>query len=337
MQASLARLETPLQEARRVEQLQREKLLARAKALSADAQNHDVISKVRDLQGEWQKHAKALPLARNAENALWAEFKAATDAVFTQRDAANAARTAELHANQAVRVALIARLCALRSGVDADATSAEIKRTVAQVDTEWRKAGEAPKSTAAKLDAEFRAAREAAQQHLAGSALRTWHATCDALSAKLALCVEIESAAPADDIAARWAAQSALPAAWEQALQARFNACLNKVQGEGKNASVANDIPDGAVDAALDAALLQLEAALDLASPPAFQAARRELKLRAMKNAVEARQSTQISDADIARWIAQAIAHGGTEASSEAVKLQRCTAVLEALRNRPLK
>ncbi len=330
MKASLARLEAPLQEARRVEQLQREKLLARAKALSADAQSRDVIAKVRDLQAEWQKHAKALPLARNVENALWAEFKAATDAVFKQRDAANAARTAEWHANQAVREALIARLGALYSGVDGGATSAEIKRTVAEVDAEWRKAGEAPKGVAAKLDAEFRAAREAAQQHLAGSALRTWHATCDALSAKLALCVELESAAPVDDIAARWAAQPALPAAWEQALQARFNARLNMTQS-------ASDIPDGAAEAAFDAALLQLEAALDIASPPAFQAARRELKLRAMKNAVEARQATQISDTDITRWIAQAIAPPNTEETSQPVKLQRLAAALAALRNRPLK
>src|SRR5260221_12921693 len=107
MKAGMARLETPLHEARRGAQLQREKFIERAKAMGSEAaanpQSRDIISKVRDLQAEWQQHAKSLALARNVENALWKDFNAASDCIFAQRDEVFCARDAELHRDQTTR------------------------------------------------------------------------------------------------------------------------------------------------------------------------------------------------------------------------------------------
>jgi hypothetical protein len=291
--ASIERLDAPLREVRRIEQLKRSKLIERAKALAADPAARDAVSKVRELQTEWQQHAKGLPLARNEENKLWAEFKAATDAIFTQRDALHAARDAGLKSHQAAREALIARLAALTAGTPAT----ELKRTIADVDREWRNAGEAPRAVAARLDASFRAARDTAQQHLAGSANRIWHGHCDTLAVKLAMCAEIESAPPAEDIERRWQSAVALPGSWEKALQTRFKAAL----GNPGSTATTQTSPE-----AINTVLLQLEASLNVESPPAFQATRRELKLRAMKNALEGRKSAEVSAADIDRWLAEA-------------------------------
>lgn len=326
MKASLARLEAPLSDARRIAQLEREKLIERAKALAADTKSRDVISKVRELQTEWQMHAKSMPLLRQVENALWTEFKSATDAVFTQRDAMHATRDAEFKTNQTTREALIARLAAL--GADTPAT--EIKRTVSEVDTEWRKCGEAPRSEAAKLESQFRSARDAAQQYLAGSAKRGWHNVCDALDAKRALCVEVESATVPDDVSERWAALPALPTVWEKALIARLRSASNRTQAE------AVDEDEDEVDEAAEAIatkLLQLESALDLESPQAFQAARRDLKLRAMKAAIEARQSVGVTNADIEGWLGEVIAQPGIDATSNG----RISNILAAIRNKPLR
>ena len=361
MEKSVARLEQPLQEARRVAQLKREQLIVRAKALAAEptsappaakpahrgttrnAMRHDnrnatpgkrtveeprgrpadrpaenSIAKVRELQIEWQSQAKEIPLARNIENALWAEFKAATDAVFTQRDALVTLRDAEFKANNDAREALIVRL----SGLGADATPAAVKRTIAEVDLEWQKTGDASRSEAAKFEARFRAARDAAQHCLAGNAQRSWQLTCDTLSAKLALCEEAESSAPGADIEARWSAQPLLPAMWEKALQTRFKAGI-----ENPARSV---MPPSAQDA-LNTALLQLESDLDLASPPAFHAARRELKLRAMKNAIESRQAPGSASAGVEKMLAGAFAAGGTDAEAR----ERLAAILAAVRSLP--
>jgi DNA repair protein SbcC/Rad50 len=316
MQASIARLEAPLSQARGVAQLEREKLVARAKALAADIKNREVIAKVR----EWQSQAKALPLMRQTENALWKEFKTATDAVFTQRDAMHQTRDAEFKANLAVREAIIARVKAL----NADTPATEIKRTLSDVDSEWRKCGDAPRSEAAKIEAEFRTARDAAQQYLAGSAKRGWHNVCDTLSAKLALCVDVEAAAMSDELSARWASLPALPAAWEKALRGRF-------ENTSGNADADEDVDEKSE--ALAAQLLQLEAALEIESLPDFHAARRELKLRAMKAAIEGRQSATVTNADIERWFAEAIIHANVNASSS----RRIAAIIAALRSKPLR
>ena len=313
LKTATERLDAPLSETRRIEQLKRSKLIERANTLAADSTARDVIAKVRELQNEWQQHAKGLPLARHDENKLWSEFKTATDAVFKQRDAAHAARDNEFKSHQVAREALIARLAALT----ADTPAGELKRTMSDIDREWRNAGEAPRAVAAKLDAKFREARDKAQQYLAGSAKRVWYATCDALNAKLALCEEIESAPAPADIDTRWQGIAALPGVWEKTLQARFKNAIENVDSASEKSTEA-----------LSATLLQLEAALNVESPAAFQASRRDLKLRAMKAAMEGRQSAAVSAADIDRWLAEAFGFAKADAASR----QRRAAIVAALR-----
>ena len=112
LNSSVARIEAPIEEARRTATSQREQLVARAEALvqelGRNPASRDAIPRVRELQAEWQQHARTLPLARPVEGALWARFKAATDAVFAQREAAFSARDAELASNLAAREALLA-------------------------------------------------------------------------------------------------------------------------------------------------------------------------------------------------------------------------------------
>ena len=315
LKAAVARVESPLQEARRVEQLKREKLIERAKALADDSRARDSATKVRELQAEWQRHAKSLPLARKVENVLWGQFKAATDAVFAQREAAHAARDAEWSGARTQREALIARLDA----VTADTAAAEIRKIVAEVDGEWRRAGEPARADAARLEQRFRRARDAAQAHLAGSAQRAWQQTCDLVAAKLAICREAEAGSPGEDIATRWAALAPLTAEWETALSRRF-AAANGAQ------SATAESPD------LQQAMLQIESALDIPSPAEFEAARRELKLRAMKNAIEARQPVNITHQDIERWLAGVFAHAATGDKVAG----RVDAIVAALRSKPL-
>ena len=282
MGTAVLRLEAPLNEARRGGQLNRERLVARAKALaseaSAGAQGRELVAKVRELQAEWQHHAVALPLARVIENALWARFKADIDAIFSARDAVFSARDAKLKAHGAERAALIERLAA----VAADTPPAELKRTLAEVDAQWQRVGPAPRGDAAALDSQFRSARDTVRQLLVARAQSSWHAICDALMAKLALCEEFEHGADTVEAKAtlehRWAAQPVLPMVWEQALARRASLIRMAQSGGSRSTASADDL------------LLQLEAAFRLDSPPAFEAARRELKLQAMKVALEGRQ-----------------------------------------------
>lgn len=164
-------------------------------------------------------------------------------------------------------------------------------------------------------------AREDAQQWLAGSRQRSWNATCDALAAKLALCEAQENGTattPADALAPHWATLPTVPAAWESALQQR--------------AGLAASAAATTAAQSLDTALLQLELAWNLNTPPAYANARRELQLQAMKAALETRRSPAANAAPQSpeQWLAQAL----RQPALDDAQRSRLAAVLAALRQR---
>jgi hypothetical protein len=322
MEAAVQRLDVRLNEARRVSQIERERLVARAKALGAEAQaqagapGRQSIERARELQSEWQQQAKALPLSRGAESALWTEFRTAIDAVFRAREAAFSARDAEFQAHSAERDALARRL----EGLSADTPLHELRRTLAEVDAQWQQAGPAPRQNAAALEARFRSARDAARALMAARARGDWHAMCDAMVAKLALCEEREAstdrAAWTAALQQRWDTLPALPPAWEQALAHRAAAT---------DADPATATPIASSPANL---LLQLEAAWELPSPPAFEEARRDLKLQAMKASLEGRSRAAVAPPD--SLLATVLGLAGLDE----VQRQRLRALVAALRER---
>ena len=316
MEAALRRVAAPLQAARRLARADREALVARARALAGDApgRGRDLVDEVRALQAEWQRQARALPLARAEEQALWTDFKTAIDAAFAARAAVSSARDAELEAHAAERAALIARL-----QVRPELSPSAQRRALAEVDAAWQRCGPAPRGRADALDAEFRAARDALRQWLDQSAHRAWQSTCDALDAKLALCLAREQEAAADvepeAQAASWQALPVLPAPLEEALRRR--AGLAPADG-------ADTAPP------IDDLLLQIEAAWDLPTPPAFEAMRRERKLLALKAALGSRHvgASEALPPDAA--LAQLLGRGGADTGQR----ERLAAVLAAWRRR---
>lgn len=327
LEQALQRVEAPLQQARAAAQGAREQLLARARALAEQAAAggpiRDLGPQVRELQATWQQQAKALPLQRGVESALWNDFKGALDSIFSARDAAFNAREAEFKAHGAQRQALIEQLEALTE----DTPAAELRRKLAEADAAWQRCGPAPRADAAALDQRWRHARDTAQRWLDQSAQRRWQGVCDVLQAKLALC---EGGAPGadagqdtaadaggvSDIVTRWQALPALPPTWEQALRQRA--------GLAGGAA-----PRGAAHTDADALMLQLEAAWDVPSPPAHQAARTQLKLQALKSALESRRGSS-GPASPDELLAALLQQAGLGEE----QLARRSALLQALRRR---
>jgi hypothetical protein len=267
---------------------------------------------VRELQAEWQQHARTLPLARPVEGALWKRFRAATDAVFAQREAAFSARDAELSGNLAAREALIASL----SGIDLhSATVSDMQRALNDADRAWRQPVEVPRAAVNAIDKRFHEARAAVAQAVAESGQKRWHAQCDALGARLALCEEREAAAADDaELASRWAALDALPAAWDKPLAQRWSQPPK---------------PGPLAASACDEVLLQLEAALELPMSAESQAARRDLKLRALKDTLEGRAPQKQDPAtQRVQWFTSALRQSGLSAAQQ----ERLHTIVGALR-----
>jgi len=293
-------LEAPLKAAYEGATREREQLIGAAKALvGTGTAARDLVDKVRKLQTQWQATAKNLPLPRREENALWTAFKTATDEIFTTLDAARAAREAEFATRTKAREDIIERLTALAAA----STASDIKHGVAEAESAWRAAPEMPKPMAAKLEARYRAARDAATRRIGELAVHASQARFDALIAAMALCHERETAGEAAaDFDARWSAIEHLPDAWKARLEVRFR---------GANTEVSDPVrqkAEGKPTESWPDALLNLEVACGIDSPPEFLAARQQLKLRALKNAMETRRDTTTTPADIERWLLDAAA-----------------------------
>jgi hypothetical protein len=325
--AALQALEAPLTQAYREASRQREQFIAAAKNLGgSEALARDAIDRVRALQTQWQAHAKALPLPRHEENALWSAFKAATDAIFTARDAARAARETEAGEQIKAREAIIDGLLALPAENSARAAP-EIKRALAQADTAWRACAEVPRPLAARLDARYRAARDAVAKRLGEIAAHAAHARFDALIATMALCHEREAAGEvAPDLEARWDAIENLADAWKPVMEARFRGIAPP-----KPKPQSSPRAGASSDAGLPDTLLKLEIACGIDTPSEFMAARQQLKMRALKNAMEGRQAGTTTPADIERWLLEAAATPHPDEGSRA-RLER---IIAAVRLRP--
>jgi exonuclease SbcC len=323
--AALQAIDAPLKNAHADARKQREQLITLARELAtSDVTGRDVIDKVRKLQTQWQSVAKSQPLPRRDENALWAAFKTATDSIFTARDAARAASEAALNAKQQARVDIIERVAALAHA----ASAGDIKRALSEAETNWRAAPDVPKPQAAKLESRYRTARDAASRRLGELATHAAQARYDALLSAMALCLAREMASEPDaELGARWNDIAHFPDVWKARLEVRFHgqrptaATTAPASPAGKKA--AETLPD---------TLLNLEVACGIESPEEFHAARQRLKILALKNAMEGRQTTVTTPADIERWLLDAASYPRPDTLSQ----ERLAKIVASVRNRRL-
>ena len=223
-------LQGPLEEQRKDEVSVREGLIAQVAALSP-AERHSVDA-LKALQEKWQEHARALPLERKSEQALWQRFRAACDAVFAKRKESAHAADAERRGHQDAKEALCARLEMAAAGADAASAGTLLREAAAQ----WHAIGAVPRANEAKIDKRYHAAVGALQHHLDTAKRNAGKAQATALRDKLRLCQEFEAMLAhangtalldehvGEHFGARWAALPVLGVDYERALKARFEA-----------------------------------------------------------------------------------------------------------------
>jgi len=229
-------LMAPLDSQRKIEVARREQLIEEVGKLNP--LDRHTIDTLRRLQESWQGHARALPLERKTEQALWQKFRAACDQIFARRKehahAADHERKAHLHAREAI----CAGLESASFEGDDKAVLAAIGKALKDAATAWHASGVVPRASEQKIDQRYRAAVGTLQSQADAIRKRAGAAQANALREKLRLVQALESAlAEAGDIDSadwnsRWQAPAALPAEQERTLRTRFDAAL-KAAGEG--------------------------------------------------------------------------------------------------------
>ncbi len=280
-------LQGPLEAQRKDEVSVREELIAQVGALNP-ADRH-AVDALKALQERWQEHARALPLERKAEQALWQRFRAACDAVFARRKESAHAADAERRTHQDAKEALCARLEAAAATADA-ASAGKLLREAA---SEWHAIGPVPRASEAKVEKRYHNAVAAVQHHLDAARRDASRAQATALRDKLRLCQELETALATSDSDpasvdwnARWSALPALAAEYERALRARFDAALGAV-GQGRAAYAATLEQNRA---SLLHEVLRLEIAAGIDSGSEFARERLKLQVETLQSSLKSGQ-----------------------------------------------
>jgi hypothetical protein len=286
-------LMSPLDSQRRIEVARREQLIEEVGKLNP-ADRH-TIDTLRGLQEAWQEHARALPLERKAEQALWQKFRAACDGVFAKRKevahAADHERKVHLHAREEICAKLEA---ATFEGED-KAVQTGIAKALKEASQAWHASGSVPRAAEPKIEARYKAAVAALQSRADGIRKKAGAAQANAMREKLRLTQSLETAiaepgeVDAADWNGKWQALPALPNEYERTLRGRFDAALKSVeQGASARSAYAGELE--ANRSRLQSEVLRLEIVAGIDSGPEFARDRLKMQVEVLQSSLKSGQ-----------------------------------------------
>ena len=287
----------PLQQRRAAAIRLREQMIAQLLQLQpADA---SALESLRLAQERWQAEAKALPLERGDEQALWQRFRAACDAVFAARKQGAAAADGERRAHHKAREDLCATLEAALG--DAEPVIAIALR---EAQAAWPRLGAVPRALEKAIETRYQAAVAALQARLALARRAASAAQSDALCDKLRLCQQAEAAVlgrgtQEADLVALWENLPVLPAPFERALAARFAAATAAATAIdcGPDAGYAVLLEQNR--AVLSTQLLRCEILASVDSPEEFSRSRLQLQVEVLQSSLQAGQKPLTAQAQL--------------------------------------
>jgi Domain of Unknown Function (DUF349) len=143
----------------------KEEIIAEATTLAESSDWGKTTARYRDLLSDWKAAGRA---DKASEETLWARFRAAQDAFFARRNAANAERDASLKQNIAAKEALLAQA----EAIDPRKDVAGAQRRLREILDKWGKAGRVPREDVDRLEKRL----EVVQQRIREAADARWQA-----------------------------------------------------------------------------------------------------------------------------------------------------------------
>lgn len=122
---------------------EKESILARAEALAGSG--GDAIGTYRTLMDEWKRSGRA---GKRVDDALWARFRAAGDALYAAKAEVVAAQDAEFGGNLEAKLALLAEAEPLLKATDAQSARA----TLTSIQRRWDSAGKVPREQVRQVE-----------------------------------------------------------------------------------------------------------------------------------------------------------------------------------------
>jgi len=322
---ALTTLQRPLENQRKVEVAVREQLIEEVQKL--DPNERHAVDMLRELQSRWQEHARALPLERKAEQALWQRFRGACDALFAARKEHAHAADSERRTHEAAKEALCARL----EAAALDATPSNVARMLREAAAEWQAIGPVPRAHEARVEQRYQAAVAQVQAQVAEVRRAADTVLAGVVRDKLRLIQALETAiadpdsnagthTQGDDWRARWAALAPVDGGYEPILQKRFDAALAALEGD--RAAYARQLQENRPRLLND--LLRLEIAAGIDSGAEFARDRLRLQVEVLQSSLKSGQKPGGNTAELRALLAlPALADVRTETRIECLMLRQ--------------
>jgi hypothetical protein len=322
---ALTTLQRPLENQRKVEVAVREQLIEEVHKL--DPNERHAVDMLRELQSRWQDHARALPLERKAEQALWQRFRAACDALFAARKEHAHAADSERRTHEAAKEALCARL----EAAAVDATPSNVARMLREAAAEWQSIGPVPRAHEARVEQRYQAAVAQVQAQVAQVRRAADTVLAGVVRDKLRLIQALETAladpdsnagthTQGDDWRARWAALAPVDGGYEPILQKRFDAALAALEGD--RAAYARQLQENRPRLLND--LLRLEIGAGIDSGAEFARDRLRLQVEVLQSSLKSGQKPGGNTAELRALLAlPALADVRTETRIECLMLRQ--------------
>ena len=309
--SAVAPLRDALAAARLEAKAGRKALIDEVTAVAAKAMDRDAPSKVKAIQAQWQMQAKAFTLAQRDERALWEQFRAACNAVFDAREAKRKQEDVVKHESHRALEAICREVEQLAVATDKDEN--EIRRSLRDLEDQWRKRSGGADPAARRIETRFREAKAAAAAALSARGRVREASVWQTLAAKERLCEELDAmvathATPAGDAATtavpeRWAALPLLSPAWEKPMLARRDAALRALTEQDAAVAHASRVEQG--NQLRAEMLLELEIALGLDSPAELQAQRLALQVKQLRQRFQSAASAGTARERLLAWCAE--------------------------------
>ena len=269
----------PLQRQWQIEIERRESMIREVEQININ--DRKAIDRVRMLQERWQQIAKALPLERQDDQALWQRFRSACNAVFAQRKEAVSAADAQRRQHAASKLALCVALEAAL-----DESEPAIRKLLRETDTAWAQIGPVPRAREQLIEERYRKGVAVLRARLESAKSAAIEAQGAALFEKFSLCTAVEAAVVAGlpfdpGWTAHWLMLPPLQGARERLMGARFDAAIHAFSGGGEYAAVLKKNRD-----ILQQELLHLEIISGLSSPPEFSRMRMQMQIEVLQSSL---------------------------------------------------
>jgi hypothetical protein len=288
--ASLQLLKAPLVTQQQNEIAAREQIIVEVQALNPmDRSAPDIV---RALQERWQQRAKALPLERKDEQALWQKFRSACDALFAKRKEVAAVADADRKQHLSEKEALCGKLEAA-----VNEPLAAIHAVMREVKEAWGKVGPVPRAQENQIDSRLHKAYAALQVQIDAAKRIAAENEKNALVNKLRLCIAVETALIAQTEAEpanaeQWQVLPTLANDIERILRARFD--LGVQSWQARDAAYRATLDGNR--AALLHSLLRLEILTGVESPAELSRERLQMQVDVLQTTLKSGAVTNKRD-----------------------------------------